>query len=298
MAYSLSLPAYTEQDAKKLIYKVIAHDDMSKYMNVQTGIKTAETINIISTEAVWQGKTSCNPVASGDSAMSQRALTVGSISLILEWCEEQLEAYYTQKAMVAGATYDMLTFRNDIVDDVVQKFLKRKAVAIWQGDLTSGSAYLNKFDGLCVIIAGASPVVATPIAWSVANSRTAVQNLMDSMTNDMLADSNFKIFMGLAEARDYRRKLGVDNLYHLTGSDAKLYAENSDIEIIPVVGLSGTKKVYGISTNNMYLGTDLNNEEERMDFKVLENEKIRLTIKTKYGVQIAFGDQIVSQINT
>jgi hypothetical protein len=301
MAYNLAgLNPYTEQDAKKLIYKIIAHDDMSKYMNVQTGIKTAETINIVATEGVWQAATNCNPTASGDSAITQRTLAVGQISVVLEWCEEQLEEYYTQKAMVAGSTFDMLTFRDQIVNDVIQNIHKRKSVAIWQGDTTSGSAYLDKFDGLIKIIGAASGVVtATPVAWSVANSRTAVQNVLTVITDDMLAQGDkLKIFMGTAEARDYRLQIGIANLYHMTGADAKLYAENSDIEIIPVIGLSGTKRIYAISTDNMYLGTDLKNEEEKLQFKVLENEKIRLTIKTKYGVQIAFPDQIVSQANT
>ena len=104
--------------------------------------------------------------------------------------------------------------------------------------------------------------------------------------------------MGTSEARDYRQKLMDDNLYHFTGAEQKLYAENSDIEIIPVIGLSGTKKVYVMSPDNMYLGTDLANEEEKFDLKVLENEKLRLTVKFKYGVQIAFPDQVVAQVNT
>lgn len=303
MAYSLSgLSAYTEQDAKKLIYKVVAGDDMSKYMNVQTGIKSAETINIVATEGVWQAATNCNPTASGDSTFTQRTITIGKTAIVLEWCEEQLEAYYTQKAMKAGSEYDMLTFRNEIVNDVVQNINRRKAIAIWQGDTGAGSAYLNKFDGLIKIIGAASGVnSASAVAWSVANSRTAVQNVLSAITDNMYAAStngSLKIFMGTAEARDYRLKLGIDNLYHYTGAENKLYAENTDVEIVPVIGLSGTKKVYAIDTKNMYLGTDLESEEDKLNFKVLENEKIRLTIKFKYGVQIAFPDQIVSQVNT
>ena len=300
MAYNLAgLTAYTEQDAKKLIYKVIAGDDISKMMNVQTGIKSAETINIVQTEGVWQAATNCNPTASGDTTFTQRTLTVGAISVVLEWCEEQLQAYYTQKAMKAGSELDTLTFAKEIVADVTQNIFKRKAVAIWQGDTTAGSAYLNKFDGLIKIIGAASGVVtATPSVWSVANSRTAVQTAYLATTNDMIANPNTKMWIGTAEARDYRMKLGIDNLYHLTGADKKLYVENTDMEMVPCIGLSGTKRIYVMATDNMYLGTDLNNEEEKLQFKVLENEKIRLTIKVKYGVQVAFPDQIVSQANT
>lgn len=301
MGYTLSglTAGYTKEDANSLIYKTIAQGDSASLFKIQTGIKTTETINIVATEGVWQGKTACNPTASGNTVFSQRDITVGNVSVILEWCEEQLEDYYLQGAMKAGSVYTDLTFRNQILEDVRQNILKRKEVAIWQGDTTSGSAYLDKFDGLIKIIGAASGVnTATPVAWSVANSRTAVQNALTAITNDMLEQGSLKMFMGTAEARDYRLKIGIDNLYHMTGTDAKLYAENSDIEIIPVIGLSGTKKVYVIPTDTVYIGTDMNNEEEKFDLKVLENEKLRLTVKFKYGVQIAFPDLIVKQVNT
>lgn len=301
MAYSLSglTSGYTKEDAKSLIYKTIAQGTTASLMKIQSKIKTSETINIVATEGIWQGKTNCNPVASGTTAFSQREITVGAISVILEWCEEQLEDYYLQGEMVAGSVYTDLTFRNQILDDQKQNFIKRKEVAIWKGDTTSGDAFLNKFDGLIKIIGAASGVnSATPVAWSQANSRTAVQNALEAITDDMHAQNRLVMFMGTAEARSYRLKLGIDNLYHMTGADNKLYAENSDIEIIPVLGLSGTKKIYVISPDNMYLGTDLANEEEKFELKVLENEKLRFTGKVKYGVQVAFPDLIVSQVNT
>lgn len=301
MAYNLAglTSGYTKEDAKSLIYKTITEGGTASLMKLQPKIKTSETINIVATRGVWQGKTACNPTASGTTTFTQRELTVGNVSVILEWCEEQLEDYYLQGEMKAGSVYTDLTFRTQILDDVRQNILKDKELAIWQGDTTAGSVYLNKFDGLIKIIGAASGVnSATPVAWSVANSRTAVQNALVAITDDMYTNGNIKMFMGLSEARDYRLKLGLDNLYHLTGADGKLYAENSDVEIVPVAGLSGTKKIYVMSPDNMYLGTDMSNEEEKFDLKVLENEKLRLTVKFKYGVQVAFPDLIVSQVNT
>ena len=303
MAYSLGglTNNYTKEDAKSLIYKTIAEGTTASLMKIQTGVKSSESINIVATEGVWQGKTACNPTASGTTTFSQRDITVGGISVILEWCEESLETYYLQGAMKAGSVYTDLTFRTQILDDVKQNIIKRKEVAIWQGDLTAGDAYLNKFDGLLKLIdAEATVNSATTVAWSVANSRTAVQNALTAITNDMFAaaNGNLKMFMGTAEARDYKLKLGIDNLYHITGSEGKLYAENSEIEIIPVIGLSGTKRVIVTYPDNMYLGTDLQGEDEKFDLKVLENEKLRLTVKFKYGVQIAFPDLIVEQTNT
>ena len=300
MAYNLAglTNNYVDEIKNDYIIKTITQGTTASLMKVQTGVKSAETINIIATRGVWQGKTACNPTASGTTTLTQRELTVGGVSVILEWCEESLETYSTQTRMKQGSTYTDLTFRTQILDDVKQNILADKEVAIWQGDTTAGSAYLNKFDGLIKIIGASSPVTATPVAWSVANSRTAVQNALTDITADMYTAGNLKMFMGQTEARDYRLKLGLDNLYHLTGADAKLYAENSDIEIVPVAGLNGTKKVYVMSPDNMFLGTDMEGEDEKFDLKVLENEKLRLTVKFKLGVQVAFPDQIVEQVNT
>lgn len=300
MAYNLAglTNNYVDEIKNDYIIKTITQGTTASLMTKNTGIKSAETINIIATRGVWQGKTACNPTASGSSVLTQRTLTVGGVSVILEWCEETLETYSTQTRMKQGSTYTDLTFRTQILDDVKQNILADKEVAIWQGDTTAGSAYLNKFDGLIKIIGASSPVSATPVAWSVANSRTAVQNALTAITADMYTAGNLLMFMGETEARDYRLKLGIDNLYHLTGADAKLYAENSNIEIVPVTGLSGTKKVFVISPDNMFLGTDLEGEDEKFDLKVLENEKLRLTVKFKLGVQVAFPDQIVQQVNT
>jgi len=301
MAYDVSeLSNYTEEDASKIIYKIVAEGNTSKYMNVQPGIKSAETINIQATEAVWQSGTACGFSASGDTLFTQRTITVGKIKLNLKWCEKDLESKFLQKALKAGSTYDMLTFRNDILADIQQNISKRVDTAIWQGDTGSSDVYLNKFDGLIKIIAAASDeIVATPVAWSVTNSRTALQNVYAAMTDDMLANPNVKVFMGMAEARDYGLKLGIDNLYHITGSTPTLYIENTNIEIVPVLGLSGTKLVYAMSTENMYLGTDLLNEQEKYDlFFAKEADEIRFVCEFKMGTQVAFPDQVVKQVNT
>jgi len=303
MGYSIgTIPAYTEQDAKNIIRKMIAEGTTASLMTIQSGIKSSETINIFTSELVWQANSACGFNASGSTTGTQRTLTVGKIKLEGSWCEQELEPLFYQKAMKAGSTYDMLTYRNEIVDDIVMNYNKRKEVAIWQGDLTSVNAYLNKFDGLCVQIAGASPIVATPVTWSVANSRTALQNVYAKISDDMLVNKNLKVFMGTAEARDYRMKLGIDNLYHITGSENKLYLENTDVEIVPVIGLSGTKKIYAIATDNMFLGTDLESETDALSmaklFYAVEADQLRFSAKLKMGVNIAFGDQVVSQLNS
>lgn len=301
MAFDVSALSNYTNEPEKVIYKMLAQGNTSKYMTIQSGIKSAETINIFTSEGVWQEGSACGFNASGDTVATQRTITVGNIKINMKWCIKDLEAKFTQKGLPKGSSYDTLAFRDEIIGDITQRINYRVDNAIWKGDTTSGDQYLLHFDGLAKIINAASnEITATPSVWSVANSRTALQEVYRVMTDDMLANpSATKVFMGLSEARDYRMKLGIDNLYHMTGSENKLYLENTDIEIIPVLGLSGTKKIYAASTSNLYLGVDLENEQEKFDlFYAKEADEVRFVANWKMGVQVAFPDQIVQQINT
>lgn len=302
MAFDVSALAsdFVKEDPAKVIYKQLAQGNTSSLMVIQPGIKSAETINKLASRAVWQSGTSCGFNASGDTVATQRTLTIGKIKLNMKWCDKDLEPTFLQGALTAGSKYDTLALKEQILGDIAQNLNVDIETAIWQGDTSSGDVYLNKFDGLIKIINAASDeITATPSAWSVANSRTALQAVYAALTDDMIANPKLKVFMGLSEARDYRMKLGIDNLYHITGAEGKLYLENTDIEIIPTKGLSGTKKVYAIATDNMYLGVDLANEEEKWDlFYAKEADEIRFVSEFKMGVQVAFPDQIVKQVNT
>lgn len=302
MAFDLSALTNYTNEPNKVIYKMLAQGNTSKHLTIQSGIKSAETINIFSTEGVWQEGSSCGFNASGDTVASQRQITVGNIKINLKWCVKDLEAKFTQKGLPKGSHYEELAFLEEIQGDIAQRLNYRIDRAIWQGDTASADQYLLHFDGLSKIINAASDeITATPSAWSVANSRTALQAVYAAMTDDMLANPDgVKVFMGLSEYRDYGIKLGIDNLYHITGdASKKIYLENTGIEIVPCLGLSGTKKIYAASTSNLYLGTDLAGEYEKFRFWYSpDNDEVRLEVIFKMGVQVAFPDQIVKQVNT
>jgi hypothetical protein len=68
----------------------------------------------------------------------------------------------------------------------------------------------------------------------------------------------------------------------------------TNVRMIAVGGLNGTNRMYLGRLSNFFVGTDLANEEE--DFKFwfsLDNDIVRFRATMKYGVQIAFPDQLV-----
>lgn len=294
-----ALGAYTKDNANQLLYKQIAQGNTASLMQVQTGIKTAERINIVANNPVWQAQ-ACSFTASANTVFSQRTLTVGAIGAYMKWCEKDLEAKYTQLAMKAGSNLDTLTFEKIFVEDIMQQINYKKELVIWNGDTLAADAYLSKFDGIKKLIASATiGATITPAAWTVANSRTRLQEFYAGLTDDMLWQPSGKVFIGTAEARDYRIKLGIDNLYHNDGKDQKLMLENTDIEIVPTLGLSGSKQIYFIPTDTLYLGTDLENEESKYDlFYAKEAREIRFIAEWKMGVQFSQPSLIAKMICT
>lgn len=294
-----ALGAYTKDNAQQLLYKQIAQGKTASLMTVQTGIKTSERINIVATTPVPQAQ-ACSFTASANTVFTQRTITVAAIGNYLKWCEKDLEAKYTQLAVKAGSNLDMLTYETEIIGDIMQKMAYNQEYAIWMGDTLSTDQRLIHYDGLVKLIGAASGVTTvTPGAWSVANSRTRLQEFYAALTDDMLHQPTGKVFMGTAECRDYRMKLGIDNLYHNTGTDGVLRLENSDLEIIPTLGLSGTKKIYFIPTETMILGTDLENEFEKFElFYAKEAREIRFIAEHKEGVQISQPILVAQMLNT
>jgi len=295
MGYTVSaLPNYTNEPVEKLIMnKLFDEIPTLKYCETQTGIKSAETINIISTDPVWQ-EVACNFSASGTTTFTQRTITVGKRRINMKWCEDDLEPKYTQKALKKGSEYTSLTFNTEIVSDTLQNVNKKMETALWQGDTASWNTALNAADGFVKIINAATiGGTLSGTTWSKANSRTVMTGLADLVAADVDVwrdgNTNVKFFMNPTMVHQYRMKLVSDNLYHITGEESKLYVEGTNIEIVAVPGLAGLNYIYAIEPENMYFGTDLENEWEK--FKVWysqDNDEIRFKAKWKYGVQVAF----------
>lgn len=290
-----ALPTYTKQDAKKLLNEQLFSEvETLKYMQIRPGIKSSETLDVVATEGVWQAQ-ACSFSASGDTTFSRRTLTVGKIQIAQQWCEQELEPYFLQEEMKAGGSYDSLTFNEKIIGETMANVRKRLEKAIWQGDLQSTDAYLKHFDGLIDILDLASlGGTYSGTAWSQANSRTVMLGLAALVVaNSNINQSDIKFFMNKTMAQQYRWKLLTDNLFHITGTEGKLYVEGTNIEIIPIEGLAGQTRIYAIEPNNMYFGTDMTGEFE--DYKTWfsdDDQVIKFLTRFKAGVQVPFPSRV------
>jgi hypothetical protein len=77
-------------------------------------------------------------------------------------------------------------------------------------------------------------------------------------------------------------------------TDSEFLLPGTTIKVVAVQGLNGTNKVYALRLSNLFIGTDLLNEEERFEiFYAKEADQVRFVSEFKMGVNFAFPGEIV-----
>jgi len=315
MGFDVStLAAYTEQNEALLVTDSVLGAKTAALIksagNVMVGVKSAETINIMDTDAIFQAGGSCGFTASGSTTFTQRTVTVGKIKVNESLCPKDLEAKYLQKALPTGSMYDSIPFEQEFADKKAKTIASQLEVSLWQGDTTSVNVNLNKFDGLVKLIGAASGVVAanasTYISGAPLSSITAANvisifdGVYQAIPAQVVAADDMTIFCGQDVFRTYTIALKNANQFHYSidvKADSEFVLPGTPIKVIALQGLNGTNKVYAMRLSNLFLGTDLLNEEEKFEiFYAKEADQVRFVSEFKMGVNVAFPDEIVKFI--
>jgi hypothetical protein len=315
MAFDVStLAAYTEQNEALLVTDSVLGAKTAALIksagNVMVGVKSAETINIMDTDAIFQAGGSCGFTASGSTTFTQRTVTVGKIKVNESLCPKDLEAKYLQKALPTGSMYDSIPFEQEFADKKAKTIASQLETALWQGDTTSGNANLSKFDGLVKLIGAASGVVAANVSTYISgaplstitagNVISIFDGVYQAIPAQVVAADDMAIFCGQDVFRTYTVALKNANQFHYSidvKADSEFVLPGTPIKVIALQGLNGTNKVYAMRLSNLFLGTDLLNEEEKFEiFYAKEADQVRFVSEFKMGVNVAFPDEIVKFI--
>jgi len=276
--------------------------------NVMVGVKSSEKINIMETDAIFQAGGTCGFNASGSTTFTQRTVTPGKIKVNEALCPKDLEAKYLQKALPTGSMYDSIPFEQEFADKKAKTIAAQLETGLWQGDTSSVNVNLNKFDGLVKLIGAASGVVAanasTFISGAPLSSITAanVISIFDGVYRaipaKVVAADDMTIFCGQDLFRTYTIALknsGSFNYQIDVKADSEFVLPGTTIKVVAVAGLNGTNKVYAMRLSNLFLGTDLLNEEEKFEiFYAKEADQVRFVSEFKMGVNIAFPDEVAA----
>lgn len=311
MAFNVSaLADYTEQNEALLVTSSVLGAKTASLIksagNVMVGVKSSETINIMDTDAFFQAGGTCGFNASGTTSFTQRTVTVGKIAVMEALCPADLEAKYLQKALPTGSMYDSVPFEQEFTEKKAKRIASQLEKAIWQGNTGSADGNLNKFNGLIKLIADASASVAANTSTYISGGPVAgitAANVIDvfdavykAIPAQVVAEDDMTIFCGQDTFRTYTIALKNANQFHYSidvKADSEFILPGTSIKVVAVQGLNGTNKIYAMRLSNLFLGTDLLNEEERFEmFYAKEADVVRFVAKFKIGVNVAFPDEI------
>ena len=275
--------------------------------NVMVGVKSSEKINIMETDAIFQDGASCGFNASGSTTFTQRTVTPGKIKVNEALCPKDLEAKYLQKALPTGSMYDSVPFEQEYSEKKAKTIAAQLETALWTGDTSSVNVNLNRFDGLVKLIGAASGVVAANASTYIsgaplssitdANVISIFDGVYKAIPAKVVAADDMTIFCGQDLFRTYTIALknsGSFNYQIDVKADSEFVLPGTTIKVVAVAGLNGTNKVYAMRLSNLFLGTDLLNEEEKFEiFYAKEADQVRFVSEFKMGVNIAFPDEAV-----
>jgi len=304
MAFDLSsLSSYVEEKKLDLISKTLIGGKFMEIHNLQTGVVGPTAINLIEQDTIFGDGSTCGFTASGSTTLTQRIITPGYIKVNKSYCDKDFLNYYQNYEVKLAAGKETLPFESKITETEIDKIIELKEIALVQGDTDSLNANLNKFDGLIKIIDGVSgSTIAADnsgiTSITVSNVMTVINNVYSKLPSKFLGKEGVAIVCGADVYKLYTQALTSANLYHYNaeqGKDGEMIIPGTSVRLIALHGLNTTNRVFGYKLDNVYVGTDMQNDSETFDMWFSkDNDEFRLKASFGIGVQVAFPDEIVS----
>jgi len=301
------LTQYVEQNELPLITKTLFTAKTASLLTLQTGIKHAEAINILETDAIFQDGSGCGFSSSGTTRITQAILTVGQIKVNESICPKTLNKYYIQKELKKGSLpeNEQIPFEEEYSGEKAGKIAEELENGLWQGDTTSGDANLKRFDGFLKLLDTAGDYVAATSQASItsANIFGILDDVYAKVPAALIDKTDFRAFCGWDTFRLLMSAIRTANLYHYNTDEAvqkgEILVPGTNITLIAVHGLDGTSRIVAARLSNLYYGVDMENEEERYEiFFAKEADEVRFVCEFKAGVQIAFTNEVVMYKNS
>jgi len=294
------LSTWTDENKLELIKKSVLKGRTADIIKVQGGIKNAATINLLGSTLVGQAG-ACGFSSLGDTALTQRTITVKDIKINESICLNDLEDYYTSTMMNPGSYNENIPFEQIFAEEKAELIQSMIEDIVWKGDtagagnLALADGFIKLFDGLAGTVVDGAPLVVGGM--TPANAIDLIDELVGQIPADIIDADDLKIFMSYSDYRTYTKALRDANLFHYDakeGAEFRIFVPGVNVEVVAVRGLNGQQDIVVANASNLYLGTDLLNDSE--NFKIFyseDNDEVRFIAKMKIGVEVAIPEFIV-----
>lgn len=297
------LTAYVDQVKMELIKKMILGGRSTQFLTVQPGIKSAASINLLSSNLIAQAG-GCGFTDAGETILTQNTLNVCPLKVNESICIDTLEQYYTQVMLQPGSYDTDFGFEQIYTEEKVSQISSLIDTLIWQGNesVTGQTGLCNGFITLANTTYSGSVVdgnVSSATAITASNIIGLVDDAIQVIPTNVVAQDDLYLYCGYDFARLYFTALRNANLYNYpsveTGAnDFMITIPSSNVKLVAVKGLVGTNKFFISPKSNLYFGCDLLDDYENLQiFYSMDFQEVRVVAKWKSGVNAAFWDYVV-----
>jgi len=286
-----SLPDYVKNNEDLLIASIgLPNDGTRRFIGIQTGIKKSAYLNYLGFTGEFQDGSSCGFNPLDQIALGQKPIEVATIKEDGEICEESLLGKWGEWKVRVAATEHELPFEAYIMNALLDSIRKGIETLIWQGD-TGNSDLIDGF----LTQFGADSNTVTVTLTGVTGAYDAVKAVYFSMSDKALEKGGI-IFVDPAIFRALLNDLVVLNYFHYdmgNGAKDEFLLPGTDVRVIKTPGLSGTNAIVGSWGDNLVFGTDMENDNERVDlWWSADNRVYRYQVKFNAGVAYHFSEDV------
>lgn len=297
-----SISGFTDQVGGELLSKALVGATTPMHVNVRLGIKGTQALNLLDSNPSFQSG-ACGWSASGTTTFSQRNITTCDERLNESLCYKDLYDTYLSMFMAPGQTSESVPFESMIADLKVKQIQQRIEQKLWSATTGGGDC----FDGFSALIASGQTGVAVSVSGTTfspsaaygsnGNPITEVDKLINALDDNAQAREDLVVFLSFANYRLYIQALTRANFFanyingaqQIGGAGAMgVVHPNSNVKVIPTIGLNGSNKVTIGPAEYMVVGFDLLSDHEKLDmWYSRDNDELRIRANYNYGAQIA-----------
>ena len=297
-SYSVnSIGGYVDQVGGELLAKALIGGTTAKYVNLRTGIKGTQALNLLNSQAYFQDGT-CGWSPSGTTTFTQTNITTCPTKYNEALCYKDLFDTYQSMLMAPGQTQESVPFEQQIADLKVKEIQQYVEQQIWQA--TTGTSCFNGFKTLISTgttgVANSSGVTfSSTAAYGVSgNPITEVDKLINVLDDNAMSREDLVVFMSYSNFRLYVQSLVRANFFmnYIGSTDITSMMEathpSTNVKVVPTIGLNGSNQVVIGPRQYMVLGVDLLSDSEKLKiWYSVDFDELRFRANFNYGVAIA-----------
>jgi hypothetical protein len=302
-SYDVStIGGYSDQVGGELLAKALIGGTTASVVNVRTGIKGTQALNLLDSTPVFQAG-NCSLSPSGVTQFTQHSITTCPETLFESLCYKALFQTYQSMLMKAGQTQEEVPFEQMILDLKKKQIEQHVETKLWKARTVSGDCF-NGFSFLIsqntgntyasAVASSSGTTFSNSVTYGTAgNPITEVDNLINVLDDNALVREDLVVFMSYSNFRLYVQALTKANFFtnYIDGTDVtsnmKAIHPNTNIKVLPTLGLNGSNQVTIGPAEYMVYGVDLLSDETLKAWYSVDFDEIRIRSNFNFGATIA-----------